>query len=102
MYICGGENVYPKEVENILIDHPKIQNIAIIPKPDEKWGEIGVAVVNPVPGEALTEEEVLRFGMDKVAKFKLPKEVIITNDPIPQTATGKILKFKLREKYFNV
>lgn len=99
MYISGGENVYPKEVENILIDHPKIMEIAIIPKPDEKWGEVGLAIVNPVPGEKLTEQEVLDFGVGKIAKYKLPKEVIITDDPIPKTVTQKIFKYKLVEKY---
>ncbi len=99
MYISGGENVYPREVENILIDHPKIMNIAIIPKPDEKWGEVGLAIVNPVPGETLTEQEVLDYGIGKIAKFKLPKEVIITTSPIPQTVTGKILKYKLSDEY---
>jgi fatty-acyl-CoA synthase len=99
MYISGGENVYPKEVENILIDHPKIIEIAIIPKPDEKWGEIGLAIVNPVPGETLTEREVLEFGVGKIAKYKLPKEAIITDEPIPKTVTQKVYKYKLVEKY---
>jgi fatty-acyl-CoA synthase len=99
MYISGGENIYPKEVENILIDHPRIMNIAIIPKPDAKWGEIGLAIVNPFPGQALTAEEVLEFGVGKIAKYKLPKEVIITDKPIPQTVTGKIYKYKLIEEY---
>ncbi|MCD6571165.1 MAG: AMP-binding protein [Deltaproteobacteria bacterium] len=99
MYISGGENVYPREVENVLINHPKIKNIAIIPKPDEKWGEVGLAIVNPVPGESLTEKEVLDYGVGKIAKYKLPKEVIITDKPIPITITGKILKFKLIDEY---
>jgi fatty-acyl-CoA synthase len=99
MYISGGENVYPKEVENILIDHPKIMAIAIIPMPDEKWGECGLAIVNPYPGQSLTAGEVLEFGVGKVAKYKLPKEVIVTDKPIPQTATGKIYKYKLIEEY---
>jgi fatty-acyl-CoA synthase len=99
MYISGGENIYPKEVENILIDHPKIMNIAIIPKPDARWGESGLAIVNPHPGQELTAKEVLDFGSGKVAKYKLPKEVIITDKPIPQTATGKIFKYKLIEEY---
>jgi fatty-acyl-CoA synthase len=99
MYISGGENVYPKEVENILIDHPKIMEIAIIPKPDEKWGEVGLAIVNPLPGETLTEEEVIEFGVGKIAKYKLPKEAIITDEPIPKTVTQKVYKYKLVEKY---
>lgn len=99
MYISGGENVYPREVENILIDHPKIANIAIMPKPDEMWGEVGMAIVNPVPGQVLTEQEILEFGQGKLAKFKLPKEFLITDKPIPQTVTGKILKYKLIEEY---
>ena len=99
MYISGGENVYPREVENILIDHPKIANIAIIPKPDEKWGETGLAIINPVPGQTITIEELLQFGQGKIAKYKLPKEIIVTDKPIPITITGKILKFKLIDEY---
>ena len=99
MYISGGENVYPREVENTLIDHPKIQDIAIIPKPDEKWGEVGLAIVNPVPDSGLTEAEILEFGQSKLARYKLPKEIIITAAPIPKTVTGKILKYKMIDEY---
>jgi fatty-acyl-CoA synthase len=99
MYISGGENVYPREVENILINHPKIANIAIIPKPDYKWGELGLAIVNPVAGETLTLEELLEFGQRIIAKYKLPKEIIVTDTPIPMTVTGKILKYKLIDEY---
>jgi fatty-acyl-CoA synthase len=99
MYISGGENVYPREVENILIDHPKIANIAIIPKPDKKWGEVGLAIINPSPGETITIEELLEFGQKKMAKYKLPKEVIVTDKSIPMTLTGKILKYKLIDEY---
>jgi acyl-CoA synthetase (AMP-forming)/AMP-acid ligase II len=101
MYISGGENVYPREVENTLIDHPKIQDIAIIPKPDEKWGEVGLAIVNPVPDSGLTEAEILEFGQSKLARYKLPKEIIITAAPIPKTVTGKILKYKMIDEYIN-
>jgi len=99
MYISGGENVYPREVENILIDHPKIANIAIIPKPDKKWGEVGLAIINPVAGKTLTLEELLEFGQGIIAKYKLPKEIIMTDTPIPMTITGKILKHKLIDEY---
>ena len=74
MYISGGENVYPREVENTLIDHPKIQDIAIIPKPDEKWGEVGLAIVNPVPDSGLTEAEILEFGQSKLARYKCERD----------------------------
>jgi len=62
-------------------------------------GECGLAIVNPYPGQSLTAGEVLEFGVGKVAKYKLPKEVIVTDKPIPQTATGKIYKYKLIEEY---
>jgi fatty-acyl-CoA synthase len=100
MYRSGGENVYPAEVEKILAGHPKISNVAIIGVPDEKWGEAGVAFVVAAQGETITEEEIREFLKDKVAKFKHPKTIEFVED-LPLTATMKVKKAELKEKYRN-
>lgn len=98
MYRSGGENVYPAEVEKILADHPKIFNLAIIGVPDEKWGETGMAFVMVNEGETLTKEEILEFLSEKVGRYKLPTHVRFV-DELPMTASGRIKKADLKEKY---
>ena len=97
MYISGGENVYPAEVENVLIAHPQILEAGVIGVPSEKWGESGAAiVVKSDPG--LSEEEVLAHCSDKLARFKQPVMVHFV-DEIPRNPSGKILKRILREQF---
>ena len=98
MYISGGENVYPAEIERVLGEHPKILEVAVIGVPDEKWGEVGKALIVPKTGEKLTKEEVLDFLKDKLAKYKIPKHVEFTTE-FPKTASGKIKKVELRKKF---
>jgi len=97
MYISGGENVYPAEVEKVLHGHPKIFDVAIVGVPDEKWGEVGKAFVQLKPHEAMTPEEVIQFLRGKVAKYKIPKHVQFVEE-LPKTASGKIQKFLLKER----
>lgn len=101
MYRSGGENVYPAEVEKVLIDHPKIANVAIIGVPDEKWGETGMAFIVVEKGEILTKEEILAFLDGKVARYKFPRHVKFL-DELPMTASGKMKKVELKEKYGTV
>ncbi|MDY6880977.1 MAG: long-chain-fatty-acid--CoA ligase [Thermodesulfobacteriota bacterium] len=98
MYRSGGENVYPAEVEKVLIDHPKVLNVAIIGVADDKWGETGMAFVVPVEGEKPTREELVEFLEGKVARFKFPSHLKLL-DSIPMTASGKMKKVELKEKY---
>ncbi|MCP4750020.1 MAG: long-chain fatty acid--CoA ligase [Proteobacteria bacterium] len=98
MYRSGGENVYPAEIEKVLYDHPKIQNVSIIGVADDKWGETGKAFIQPEKGESITLEEVHEFLEDKVGKFKYPKYVELI-DELPLTATGKIMKAELKRKH---
>jgi fatty-acyl-CoA synthase len=98
MLISGGENVYPTEVEQVLYRHPKVQEVAVIGAPDEKWGEVPMALVVPKPGESLTLEELEEFCRDKLARFKTPKH-LVEIDELPRTATGKILKRELRKQF---
>jgi len=99
MIISGGENIYPVEVENVLYRHPKIAEVAIIGVPDEKWGEVGKAIVACKEGQATTEEEILDFLKGKVAKYKIPKSVEFIGS-LPRNPAGKVLKRMLREKFW--
>jgi len=89
MYISGGENVYPAEVERVLLNHPKIFEAAIVGVPDEKWGRSGHAFVHPKPGQVIDFDEIVTFLRDKVASYKIPKSMEIM-DEFPKTASGKI------------
>jgi acyl-CoA synthetase (AMP-forming)/AMP-acid ligase II len=97
MIITGGENVYSIEVENVLNCHPDVSGAAVIGIEDEEWGERIVAIVVP-KGEEPPEEELIEYCKKEMASFKVPKQVILTDD-IPMTTSGKIKKTLLREKY---
>jgi acyl-CoA synthetase (AMP-forming)/AMP-acid ligase II len=98
MIISGGENIYPAEIENVLMHHPKIADVGVIGFPHELWGEAVEAVVVLSPGEQMTEEELLEWCKGKMGKFKIPKKVDFT-DALPRTPTGKILKRVLRDQF---
>jgi fatty-acyl-CoA synthase len=97
MYVSGGENVYPAEIEKVLHTHGKIFDVGIVGIPDEKWGEVGKAFVVLKPGERMNNGEVLEFLKGKVAKYKIPKYVEYVEE-LPKTASGKIQKFVLKER----
>jgi len=97
MIISGGENIYPVEVEQVLFRHPQILEVAVVGVPDEKWGEKPVAVVALKPGKTASAEEILNFAADKLARFKLPREVHFV-EQLPRNATGKVLKTTLRQQ----
>ncbi|GAB6143147.1 long-chain-fatty-acid--CoA ligase [Desulfocicer niacini] len=94
--ISGGENISTVEVENVLYQHPDIMEVAVVPIPDEKWGEVPKAFVVPMPGTNPTAEDIIAFCKENIARFKAPKAIEFGE--LPKTATGKIQKFKLREK----
>ena len=96
MYISGGENVYPAEIEKIYFTHPKILDAGVVGVPDKKWSEVGKAYIVCKPGETLTEEEALKFLRGKIGKYKIPKYVEFMEE-LPKTASGKIQKFLLKE-----
>ena len=97
MVIRGGENIYPREVEEFLYRHPKIQDVQVFGVPDERYGEELCAWVKPRPGETLTAEEVRDFCRDQIAHYKIPRHVRFV-DEFPMTVTGKIQKFIMRER----
>jgi fatty-acyl-CoA synthase len=98
MYISGGENVYPAEVENVLYACPDIAEAAVIGVPDEKWGEVGKAVVVLKAGHTPTEAVIIAFCAERLAKFKVPKSVVFV-DALPRNASGKVVKPELRALY---
>ena len=98
MIKTGGENVASADVEVALFRHPKISDVSIIGLPDEVWGEAITAVVVPAPGESLDEEEVIAWSKENMARYKVPKRVVIV-DELPRNPSGKVLKRDLRKQY---
>jgi fatty-acyl-CoA synthase len=98
MYISGGENVYPAEVEATLHEHPAVADAAVIGVPDERWGEVGVAIVVARPGATVDEQDLLAHCRRRLAAFKAPHAVRLA-DELPRSASGKLLKRELRERF---
>jgi fatty-acyl-CoA synthase len=96
MVIRGGENVYPREVEEFLYTHPSIEDVQVVGVPDEKYGEELCAWIKLRPGTELTAEQVREFCTGKIAHYKIPRYVRVT-ESFPMTVTGKVQKFKMRE-----
>ncbi len=98
MFISGGENVYPAEVENVIYEHPAVAEVAIIGVPHPKWQEVGKAIVVVNEDKELTEEEIIDFCQGKLAKYKIPKSAAFV-EALPRNAAGKVLKRELRNLY---
>src|SRR5262249_10410404 len=96
MIIRGGENVYPREVEEFLHTHPAVADVQVVGLPDERFGEEVSAWIRLRPGAALTEQEGKDFCRAQVAHYKVPRYVVFV-DEYPATVTGKVQKFRLRE-----
>jgi acyl-CoA synthetase (AMP-forming)/AMP-acid ligase II len=97
--ISGGENIYPAEIERVLVEHPKILEVAVVGVQDKKWGESPRACVVLREGEAITEDEVVSFCVGKLAKFKHPKSMVVL-DALPRNSMGKVLRRELREQFW--
>ncbi|MHA2140795.1 MAG: acyl-CoA synthetase [Candidatus Thorarchaeota archaeon] len=97
MFISGGENVFPTEIEEILYKHPKISESAVIGVPDEKWGEVGKAFIVLRSGESMTDEELRKHFDGRLARYKIPKYYEFREE-LPKSAAGKILKRELEDK----
>ncbi|WP_435604334.1 acyl-CoA synthetase [Streptomyces sp. bgisy130] len=98
MIISGGENIYPAEVEDVLLAHPGIVECAVIGVPDERWGEVGRAVVVAREGVRIDPDEVLASLAGRLAKYKIPKSVVVV-EALPRTASGKLLKTRVRRQH---
>lgn len=97
MIISGGLNVYPAEIENVILKDERVEEVAVIGVADEKWGEIGKAIIKLKSGQRMTEQEVIELCNKNLAKFKVPKKAKFIEEPLPRTLSGKIKKFELRE-----
>lgn len=97
MFIVGGFNAYPAEIENTLLRMPGVGEVAVIGIPDERLGEVGMAFVVAAPGQSLTPTAVIAWSRENMANFKVPRRVEIL-DALPRNATGKVVKFELRER----
>ena len=95
MIISGGENIAGSEVERVLYEHDAVLEVAVVGRPDAKWGEVPVAHVVLRPGSAATPEELIAHCQGKLAKFKVPKDVYLL-DVLPRNPSGKVLKRELR------
>jgi acyl-CoA synthetase (AMP-forming)/AMP-acid ligase II len=98
MIIRGGENIYPREIEDLLFEHPKVADVAVVGVPDERFGEAVVAFVRPAAGEAPTEQELFDHCREHLAPHKTPRHWRFL-DEFPLTASGKIQKFVLRDGF---
>ena len=99
MIISGGENIYPREIEEVILQHPAVREVAVIGVPDPKWGEAVKAVVSMIPGESVTQDELIIFCKDRMASYKKPKSVDFV-DELPKNNYGKIVKRDLRTRYW--
>jgi len=97
LIISGGENIYPVELESVILKHPKVHDVAVIGSRDDRLGEIVVAVIQPKKGEMPTEEEMAQFCEEELPRYKRPRKILF--DEVPRSPTGKIEKPKLRAKY---
>ncbi len=97
MYISGGENVYPAEIERALLGHSAVAEAAVVPVPDERWGEAGRVFIVLKPGQTTDEDDILAFCREKLAKFKVPREVRFL-DALPKNDAGKINRLALKQE----
>jgi acyl-CoA synthetase (AMP-forming)/AMP-acid ligase II len=95
MFIVGGFNAYPAEIEGMLLEHQGISQAAVVGVPDERMGEVGVAYVVLRPGAELSEAELIAWSRERMANYKAPRRVVFV-DAFPLNASGKVLKFELR------
>ncbi len=100
MYICGGFNCYPAEIENRLLDHPAVADVAVVGAPHERLGEVGHAFIVPAPGTRPNPDEVLAWVHSRMANFKAPRR-ITWMDELPRNASGKVQKFRLKNDAAN-
>ncbi|HEU0142256.1 MAG TPA: AMP-dependent synthetase, partial [Bryobacteraceae bacterium] len=98
--ISGGENISSIEIEKAVTAHPDVLECAVVAAPDERWGEVPAAIVVTRSGSGLTIEALLAFLEKRIARFKLPKVIEFSTEPLPKSGTGKVRKLLLKEKYW--
>ena len=100
LIISGGENIYPSEVEQVLINHPDVRDVAVIGVPDPKWSERVLAVVVPRDGATPDADALIDWSRDHLAGFKRPRDIVfLAAEQMPRNTTGKVLHHRLREMF---
>jgi AMP-binding enzyme C-terminal domain len=97
MIIRGGENIYPREIEQAFYTHPGVADVAVVGVPDDHWGEQVAAFIRPAPGQTSTDEELAAYCRTQPAAHKIPRHWVFT-DTFPLTASGKVQNYRLREQ----
>jgi acyl-CoA synthetase (AMP-forming)/AMP-acid ligase II len=97
MFIVGGFNAYPAEIENLMMAHPDVGGVAVVGVPDDRLGEVGVAFVIPRPGSDPDPAGIISWCRAEMANYKVPRRVLFV-DALPLNASGKVLKYELRER----
>jgi fatty-acyl-CoA synthase len=98
--VSGGENISSLEVERAIFAHPEVFECAVVPAPDPQWGEVPAAIVMRKSGSNLTQEDLLAFLEGRLGRFKMPRLIEFTNEPLPKTGTGKIRKLDLKDRFW--
>lgn len=98
LFISGGENIYPAEIEGVIVTHPGVLEVAVIPQPDPRWGEVGLAVVVPRMPGSLSAEDILNYCEGKLARYKLPRTIRFA-ESLPRNAMGKVMKAELIREF---
>jgi acyl-CoA synthetase (AMP-forming)/AMP-acid ligase II len=97
MFIVGGFNAYPAEIEDALLRHPAVARVAVVGMPDERLGEVGAAFIVRKPGATASSDELLAWSREQMANYKVPRRIDFV-DELPVNATGKVLKYVLRQR----
>ncbi|HEV8065031.1 MAG TPA: AMP-binding protein, partial [Acidimicrobiales bacterium] len=97
MFIVGGFNAYPAEIEQLLVQHPAVAQASVIGVPDERLGEVGVAFVVPVAGDSVEPDELIDWSKERLAGFKVPRQVVVVGE-LPLNSSGKVIKYELRRR----
>ena len=100
MIVTGGENVFTTEVENAVMSHDAVQDVAVIGVPHEEWGEAVHAIVILREGKKVSEADLVDHCRERIAGYKLPKGITFRDEPLPLTGAGKVLKTELRKPYW--
>lgn len=98
MLLVHGNNVYPREIEEVIYQVPGVREVAVVGRSDPHHGELPVAFVVPAENTTLNSQTILKFCRERLANYKLPREIRVQNTPLPRNATGKILKTELRQQ----
>jgi fatty-acyl-CoA synthase len=99
--ISGGENISSLEVERAIFAHPAVLECAVVSAPDPQWGEVPAAFIVLKPGHELSEQQLCAYLQERIAKFKMPRRFRFSDNALPKTGTGKIVKRELRETFWS-